>query len=162
MSSQQFNDKNTVLGNPSVDEQPTHHLHGGEEPMQPVADYSVEALEGRPKPKTTISDMYGSAYNVHSDEQLVEPEVSQERHASQAGSNAFNSERPLDVHPTQQGKLASCLLPHTESDPSCLGDVAVGGQSDLPLGKASALDKVVGKTEKVRAFVSDACRRLDG
>lgn len=110
MSSQEFNDKNTVLGNPSLDERPTHHVHGGEEPLRPVADYSIEALEGRPKPQTTISDMYGSAPDVHAgeqqrhgSEQRVEPEVPQERHASQAGSNAFNSDRPLDVQPTQQG-----------------------------------------------------------
>ena len=101
MSSQEFNDKNTVLGNPSVDEQPTHHLHGGEEPLRPVADYSIEALEGRPKPQTTISDMYGSAPDVHGSDR-VEPEMTQERHASQTGATAFLEERPMDVQPTQQ------------------------------------------------------------
>ncbi|VDB99493.1 unnamed protein product [Peniophora sp. CBMAI 1063] len=141
MSSQNFNDQNTVLGNPSVDNQPTHHLHGGEEPLRPVADYSIEALEGRPKPQTTISDMYGSAPDVHAGEQQrhgserVESEMPQERHASSTGANAFNEERPMDVQPTQQG------------------DVAVGGQSDLPQGKASAMDKVIGKTEKVMGKV---------
>ncbi|KZV70558.1 hypothetical protein PENSPDRAFT_579233 [Peniophora sp. CONT] len=86
--------------------------------------------------------MYGSAPDIHAGEQQrhgseqhVEPEVPQERHASQAGSNAFNSDRPLDAPPTQQG------------------DIAAGGQSDLPQGKASAMDKVIGKTEKVMGKV---------
>ncbi|KAH9980579.1 hypothetical protein BJV74DRAFT_856270 [Russula compacta] len=47
------------------------------------------------------------------------------------GQNAFNSERPLDVRPTQSG------------------GVARGGQDDLPIGKANLLDKVIGKAEKV-------------
>ncbi|KAI0255584.1 hypothetical protein BJV78DRAFT_1099693, partial [Lactifluus subvellereus] len=47
------------------------------------------------------------------------------------GQSAFNSERPLDVQPTQTG------------------GVARGGQDDLPMGKASFLDKVIGKAEKV-------------
>ncbi|KIY67389.1 hypothetical protein CYLTODRAFT_353334, partial [Cylindrobasidium torrendii FP15055 ss-10] len=40
-------------------------------------------------------------------------------------------ERPLDVKPSHAG------------------GVAVGGRSDVPEGKATALDKLAGKTEKV-------------
>ncbi|KAF5361488.1 hypothetical protein D9758_006207 [Tetrapyrgos nigripes] len=47
------------------------------------------------------------------------------------GQNAFNSDRPMNVQPTPAG------------------GVAVDGRADLPEGKASMMDKVVGKTEKV-------------
>ncbi|KAF8269600.1 hypothetical protein EI94DRAFT_1799016 [Lactarius quietus] len=47
------------------------------------------------------------------------------------GQNAFNSERPLNVLPTQSG------------------GVARDGRDDLPMGKAGMVDKAIGKTEKV-------------
>jgi len=45
--------------------------------------------------------------------------------------NAFQEERPLGVQPTSQG------------------GVAIGGNSDLPEGHASLMDKMIGKTQKV-------------
>lgn len=67
------------------------------------------------------------------------------------GQNAFNSERPLNVQPTQAGTL----LPRSHCRKSLnfcitLGGVARGGRDDVPLEKAGLVDKVVGKTEKVR------------
>jgi len=47
------------------------------------------------------------------------------------GRNALNSERPLNVQPTPAG------------------GVARGGQADRPMGEATLMDKVIGKTEKV-------------
>ncbi|KAH9170721.1 hypothetical protein EDB89DRAFT_1836952, partial [Lactarius sanguifluus] len=47
------------------------------------------------------------------------------------GQNAFNSERPLDVQPTQSG------------------GVARDGKEGLPMGKAGLVDKAIGKVEKV-------------
>ncbi|KAI9461950.1 hypothetical protein BJY52DRAFT_1257918, partial [Lactarius psammicola] len=47
------------------------------------------------------------------------------------GQNAFNSERPLNVQPTQSG------------------GVARDGKDDLPMGKAGLVDKAIGKAEKV-------------
>ncbi|KAH9003678.1 hypothetical protein EDB86DRAFT_2845944 [Lactarius hatsudake] len=47
------------------------------------------------------------------------------------GQNAFNSERPLDVQPTQSG------------------GVARDGKEGLPMGKAGLGDKAIGKIEKV-------------
>ncbi|KAF8555186.1 hypothetical protein OG21DRAFT_1496474 [Imleria badia] len=47
------------------------------------------------------------------------------------GRNAFNSERPLGVTPVPEG------------------GVAIGGQPNLPEGKANMGDKIVGKTQKV-------------
>ncbi|KAK1231918.1 hypothetical protein PQX77_004955 [Marasmius sp. AFHP31] len=52
-------------------------------------------------------------------------------HHDTSGKNAFNSDRPMNVQPTEAG------------------GVAVGGRSDLPEGRATATDKLVGKTQKV-------------
>ena len=49
--------------------------------------------------------------------------------------NAFNSERPLDVQPTDQG------------------GVAIDGRGDLPEGHANMADKIVGKMQKVRFLI---------
>ncbi|KAH8976731.1 hypothetical protein EDB92DRAFT_1132130 [Lactarius akahatsu] len=53
----------------------------------------------------------------------VEPEAQ--------GQNAFNSERPLNVQPTQSG------------------GVSRDGKEGLPMGKAGLVDKTFGKVEKV-------------
>ena len=45
--------------------------------------------------------------------------------------NAFNSERPLNVEPTNQG------------------GVAINGREDLPEGHANIADKMIGKMQKV-------------
>jgi hypothetical protein len=50
---------------------------------------------------------------------------------SSSKQNAFNSERPLNVQPTDHG------------------GVAIDGQGGLPEGKAKLTDKVVGKMQKV-------------
>jgi len=47
------------------------------------------------------------------------------------GRNAFNSERPWNVKPTDQG------------------GVAIDGRGDLPEGHANMADKVIGKVQKV-------------
>ena len=50
---------------------------------------------------------------------------------SSSGQNAFNSERPLNVNPTDQG------------------GVAIDGRGDLPEGHANIADKMIGKMQKV-------------
>ncbi|KAI0321318.1 hypothetical protein OF83DRAFT_1051434 [Amylostereum chailletii] len=50
----------------------------------------------------------------------------------QNGQNAFNTERPLNVRPAPEGE-----------------GVARDGKEGLPMGKATFMDKMVGKTEKV-------------
>ena len=55
------------------------------------------------------------------------------------GQNAFNSERPLNVKPTDQG------------------GVAIGGRGgDLPEGHANMADKVIGKVQKVTFLLVSA------
>jgi len=60
-----------------------------------------------------------------------------------SGRNAFNSERPLNVKPTDQGS------------------VAIDGRGDLPEGHANMADKVIGKVQKVSpCLVPVACSGL--
>jgi len=59
-----------------------------------------------------------------------------------SGQNAFNSERPMNVKPTDQG------------------GVAIDGRGDLPEGHANMADKVIGKVQKVNSpvlFLPRAC-----
>ena len=42
----------------------------------------------------------------------------------------------------------------------CLGGVAIGGRSDLPEGRAGMMDKIVGKTQKVRDSIHPSWRPL--
>ncbi|KAI0291566.1 hypothetical protein BC826DRAFT_1022504 [Russula brevipes] len=87
---------------PQGDRPPQHHIHNSNEPL-PGGHF--EGLQ----PEAQCSD----------------------ENPQTQSQNAFNSERPLDVLPTQAG------------------GVARGGREDVPMGKASLLDKVVGKAEKV-------------
>lgn len=57
---------------------------------------------------------------------------------SSSGRNAFNSERPLNVKPTDQG------------------GVAIDGRGDLPEGHANMADKVIGKVQKVSPYLLPA------
>ncbi|KAH9972095.1 hypothetical protein BGW80DRAFT_1316406 [Lactifluus volemus] len=105
----------------------------------------MDSSETNTKPANgTTQDPLSPQHQVHSpNEPLIAREDLQpselprsggsrfhEEVAGEQGKNAFNFERPLDVKPTQAG-------------------VARGGQEDLPMGKASFLDKVIGKAEKV-------------
>ncbi|KAI0270574.1 hypothetical protein BC834DRAFT_862026 [Gloeopeniophorella convolvens] len=112
----------TVLG----DGRPSHHIHNPNEPLpgapggQIAPDYSTGALSGTKKPGDFDREPY-EEQRFEEDHDAADPR----------GQNAFTSERPSDVKPTQSG------------------GVARGGQDNLPVGKANFLDKVIGKTEKV-------------
>jgi len=102
---------------------PEHHIHDSSEPLpgaQPAVDDSTNAMERTPS----------SAFDP---ENIDNPNMQTNfaRSGSAAGQTAFNSERPMNVQPAQEG------------------GVAVGGESDLPIGKVSFGDKVIGKAEKV-------------
>ncbi|KAH9044867.1 hypothetical protein EDB84DRAFT_803146 [Lactarius hengduanensis] len=66
-----------------------------------------------------------------SESQRLESQYIEEVDPGAQGQNAFNSERPLDVQPTQSG------------------GVARDGKEGLPKGKAGLVDKAFGKVEKV-------------
>ncbi|KAJ3830459.1 hypothetical protein F5880DRAFT_1468339 [Lentinula raphanica] len=107
---------------------PTHHVHGSNDPLPGAkrgvnaVDYSAETMERTP-----------STWNERTEEQFAreQPGHHESHHDQYEGRNAFTEQRPMDVQPTSAG------------------GVAIGGNSDLPEGKASMMDKVVGKTQKV-------------
>jgi hypothetical protein len=107
------------------DATPQHRVHSPNEPLPGAHD---------DRQQSKFSESGGSRFH--------------EEVAGEQGQNAFNSERPLDVRPTQTGGCNTTVV--TEQTSRCLtGGVARGGQDDLPMGKASFLDKVIGKAEKV-------------
>ncbi|KAJ3775806.1 hypothetical protein FB446DRAFT_842904 [Lentinula raphanica] len=119
---------------------PTHHVHGSNDPLPGAkrgvnaVDYSAETMERTP-----------STWNERTEEQFAREQPGlmgssehghhgshhESHHDQYEGRNAFTEQRPMDVQPTSAG------------------GVAIGGNSDLPEGKASMMDKVVGKTQKV-------------
>ncbi len=70
---------------------------------------------------------------------------------SGAGATAFNSERPMGVQPSSAGMFLRDL--YKLGIDYFSGGAAIGGRDDLPEGKASAMDKMIGKTEKVSVDV---------
>lgn len=106
---------------------PSHHVHQSNDPLPGAkrgvntVDYSAETMERTP-----------STWNERTEEQFAHEHpgmaASDDQHTKQ---NAFTEERPMDVQPTSAG------------------GVAVSGNADLPQGKPSLMDKVVGKTQKV-------------
>lgn len=119
---------------PQDDGPPRHHMHNSNDPL-PGSHVDQEPAEVQ---------------------QRSDKDLSQEEAALRAqGHNAFNSERPLDVHPVRAGK---CRRPISGSITDAIalaqltGGVARAGDDDLPMGKASILDKAVGKMEKVKVL----------
>ncbi|KAL0952796.1 hypothetical protein HGRIS_007021 [Hohenbuehelia grisea] len=110
---------------------PTWHIHhDSSDPLPGVkgapapADYSTNAFD-----RTS-----SNTWNEAQENSFVTGQGHggvQHRTGSAQGENAFNSNRPMNVQPTEAG------------------GVAVGGHSDLPEGKATFGDKIVGKTQKV-------------
>jgi hypothetical protein len=105
---------------------PEHHIHNSSDPLpgargaQPAVDYSTNTMERTPS-------------STFDPENIDEPNTQTNfaRSGSAAGQTAFNNERPMNVQPAPEG------------------GVAVGDESDLPMGKANFGDKVIGKAQKV-------------
>ncbi|KAK7045475.1 hypothetical protein VNI00_007728 [Paramarasmius palmivorus] len=125
MSSNEFNTSN--LNTAAV--RPEHHVHGSSDPLPGnkgvnAVDYSAENFERTP-----------STWDEKNERQFAADQTQHQTHdefgSQQSGRNAFNSERPMNVQPTEAG------------------GVAVDGRSDLPEGRATAADKLIGKTQKV-------------
>ncbi|KAL0575098.1 hypothetical protein V5O48_006874 [Marasmius crinis-equi] len=123
--SQPGNDLNTAAMRPE------HQIHGSSDVLPGSKgvsniDYSAENIE-RSGPNKVWSE--GDEREFARDQtSATHPSGT---HHDTSGQNAFNSERPMNVQPTEAG------------------GVAIGGRSDLPEGKASATDKLIGKTQKV-------------
>eukprot|EP00914_Ancora_sagittata_P022598 GHVO01044861.1.p1 GENE.GHVO01044861.1~~GHVO01044861.1.p1 ORF type:complete len:177 (-),score=16.02 GHVO01044861.1:47-577(-) len=99
-----------------------------------AVDYSVETMERTPSTwnERTEEQFAREQPGIMGADSAQSSEQLPERQSSSQGRNAFTeTQRPMDVQPT------------------AAGGVAVGGNSDLPEGKASMMDKLVGKTQKV-------------
>ena len=69
--------------------------------------------------------------------------------SNERGSDAFNTERPLNTQPAPEGEsyiYRGCFFFKISL---CLGGVARDGREALPEGRPGFGDKLVGKTEKV-------------
>ncbi|KAF8890716.1 hypothetical protein BD779DRAFT_1516622 [Infundibulicybe gibba] len=122
---------------------PEHHLHDSTDPLpgtkgiSPAPDYSPETMERLPssafndQPQknwnetSPLTNRHSALGGVPS----TKPEPQRQRSAE--GTTAFTDDRPMNVKPAPTG------------------GVAINGQDDLPEGKASMTDKLVGKTQKV-------------
>jgi len=140
------------VADPTLSGRPTHRVHDGSTPLpgapggRPPVDYNTERQDGMPPqvPGTQQGTMGGSygddasfdSPGVRRGNAFDSPDVRDDsafdnNTSGSQGANAFNTDRPRDVQPTSQG------------------GVAPGGRSDMPMGKASFMDKVIGKSEKV-------------
>ncbi|TFY79475.1 hypothetical protein EWM64_g4534 [Hericium alpestre] len=121
-----------------VGERPQHHQHNPSEPLpgarggQPAADYSADTIE-RTDGQTTGFDQGRRFENRDSDRvQGLQPTYGVDDRGEQ---NVPVDSRPTDYQPTRAGG-------------------APGDDDELPEGKASMMDKVIGKTQKVRGVAS--------
>ncbi|KAF7980453.1 hypothetical protein HWV62_38312 [Athelia sp. TMB] len=100
---------------------PEHHIHSSTQPL-PGARGGDSTYDYSP---ATIERAPDSALdNADIDNFRTPSDMDQ-------GANSYTEERPLDVQPAPEG------------------GVAVGGNDDLPMGKASFSDKMIGKTQKL-------------
>ena len=79
------------------------------------------------------------------------------------GRTAFNTERSLGVAPVPEGQYISRQVASKVINGAMLyyaGGVAIGGQSELPVGHAGLGDKLIGKAEKVRISLCGVFIRL--
>ncbi|KAJ7873111.1 hypothetical protein B0H14DRAFT_2721003 [Mycena olivaceomarginata] len=122
---------------------PEHHVHSANEPLPgarggaPAADYTPETMErvsssvwqdaDASQPTRETAELHGDFDNSNS----TRPELP-ERQDSAKGRTAFSGERPLNTEPHPEGGVA-----------------IDGGHEGMPMGKASATDKLIGKAQKL-------------
>ncbi|KAJ4481174.1 hypothetical protein J3R30DRAFT_3287781 [Lentinula aciculospora] len=119
---------------------PSHHVHSSDDPLPGAqrgvntVDYSAETMERTP---STWNDSMENQFTRAHPEMTGQREVAQHPHHDSLqqshgeGNGISREQRPVDVQPPP------------------VGGVSVGGNADLPEGKASVMDKVVGKTQKI-------------
>ncbi|KAJ7157867.1 hypothetical protein C8R43DRAFT_921329 [Mycena crocata] len=120
-----LNNTNTL----ATETRPEHHVHKASEPLPgarggaPAADYSADTMERLPS--SVWQDKDSSKPTREADVfQTTKPDM---------GRTAFSEQRPLNTEPHPDGGVA-----------------IDGGHGDsMPMGKASAADKLIGKAQKV-------------
>ncbi|KAJ6542773.1 hypothetical protein B0H19DRAFT_1171850 [Mycena capillaripes] len=115
---------------------PEHHVHKASEPLPgarggaPTADYNPTTIERLPSSVWQDADPSKPTRDT-SELQTTRPDLP-ERSNSATGRTAFSAERPLNTEPHPDGGVA-----------------IDGGHEGMPMGKASAADKLIGKAQKV-------------
>ena len=132
---------------------PEHHIHRDSEALPgargsaPAADYSADVMNN----EHVWQDNNQRQFGAGTDDRAVmggAQHQSASAPGAQSGRNAYNEERPLNVQPTSEGRWRSSL--HTyAAKPGTVGGVAIDSRDDVPMGKASFTDKLIGKTQKV-------------
>ncbi|OBZ74533.1 hypothetical protein A0H81_05193 [Grifola frondosa] len=121
---------------------PTHHVHHSSDVLPgarggtPPADYSTDVTNDPRTWQDNNQRRFGAGTDtsaVMAGGQHNTPEAG--AHQTAPVHSAFNEDRPMDVQPTSQG------------------GVAIGGNNNLPEGKASMTDKLIGKGQKVAGKV---------
>lgn len=105
-------------------QRPEHHIHDSSQPL-PGARGGDQTIDYSPESIERAPPAAFEDANIDS----IPPST----HHGESVSNAYNEDRPLDVQPAPES------------------GVAIGGNDELPTGKASFGDKVIGKTQKVRS-----------
>ncbi|KAF8918366.1 hypothetical protein CPB85DRAFT_79483 [Mucidula mucida] len=149
---------------PSI--RPEHHIHSDADPIpgnrgvDPV-DYSAESMERNPSstwksgnPNTEFGEsgrQTGGEHHAHQHQHKRDQQPGQNFDSDLAPSNAGTGFETRGAPPTGSGAGATAFNSERPMgvQPSSAGGVAIGGRDDLPEGKASAMDKMIGKTEKV-------------
>lgn len=126
--------------NPYVSQPPPeHHVHRDSEVLPGARDAAASANydASLTNDSQTWKDNNQRQFGAGTDDRNVMAGGQHDTSgAPDSGRNAFNSERPLNVQPTSQG------------------GVAIGGQANLPEGKATVTDKLIGKTQKVTGKIT--------
>ncbi|KAJ7657852.1 hypothetical protein DFH06DRAFT_1197299 [Mycena polygramma] len=122
--------------NLTTDAPPEHHVHKASEPLPgarggaPTADYSASTMERLPSSVWQEADPAQPTRELDASAPQTRPELP-ERSNSATGRTAFSAERPVNTEPHG-------------------GGVAVdGAHEDMPTGKVSASDKLIGKAQQV-------------
>ncbi|KAF7331204.1 hypothetical protein MSAN_02439100 [Mycena sanguinolenta] len=129
----------------TTDAPPEHHVHKASEPLPgarggaPAADYTAETMERLPSSVWQDADPSQPTRELDpSDLQSQTRPDLPERSNSATGRTAFTGERPLNTQPHPEGGVA-----------------IDGGHEDMPMGKASATDKLIGKAQKIIGKVAN-------
>ncbi|KAJ7147243.1 hypothetical protein C8R46DRAFT_1010859 [Mycena filopes] len=130
-----LHNENMTAGPAGTEARPEHHVHKESEPLPgarggpPTVDYSADHMERLPSSVWQDADASQPTREV-ADLTTTKPDM--ERSSSASGRTAFSGERPLNTEPHPEGGVA-----------------IDGGHEGMPMGKASATDKLIGKAQKV-------------
>ncbi|KAH9856179.1 hypothetical protein C2E23DRAFT_866235 [Lenzites betulinus] len=118
---------------------PSHHIHDSSDPLPgtrgaaaPPPNYSAEVTNDSRVWQSRNEREFGAGTDTGAVVAGAQHSTSPGPMTSESdGQSAFTEDRPMGVQPTERG------------------GVAIGGDSNLPEGKAKLADKIIGKTQKV-------------